>query len=51
MNRLGMEESALKKMVFGSVLVLFGASVLTSFSIRGACLYLIALFLIILLYS
>jgi len=46
-----MEESALRKMVLGSVLVLFGIVVLTSFSIKAACLYLVAVFLIILLYS
>ncbi len=51
MNHSDMEESALRKMVFGSTLVLFGIAVLTNFSIKRACLYFVALFLIILLYS
>ena len=51
MNHSDMEESALRKMVFGSTLVLFGIVVLTNFSIKRACLYFVALFLIILLYS
>ena len=46
-----MNNSALAKMVFGSVLILFGITVMTNFSMRRACLYLVALFLIILLHS